>query len=200
MYKTEVMKMNLEEAIRERRSIGLVKPDEVDEALIEKLLEAAVYAPNHHMTEPWCFYVLQGNGRAILGHAYADIAGEFLEDPFSEANIAALKKHYDKAFRAPVIIVAVSEATDSPKVDRREEIAAVHAAVQNMLLQAHALGLGAVWRTGAPAYHPFMKNAFGLRDEHDVVGFIYIGHPVKSLAVRTPTSYKSKTVWLNEED
>jgi nitroreductase len=192
--------MNLEEAIRERRSIGLVKPDEVDQPLIEKLLEAAVYAPNHHMTEPWRFFVLRGNGRAVLGHAYADIAGEFLEDPFSEANIEALKKHYNKAFRAPVIIVAVSEATDSPKVDRREEIAAVHAAVQNMLLQAHALGLGAIWRTGAPAYHPFMKNAFGLRDMHDVVGFIYLGHPIQSPSVRIPSSYQSKTVWLNEED
>ncbi|QGQ98217.1 nitroreductase [Paenibacillus psychroresistens] len=192
--------MNLEEAIRGRRSIGMVKPDEVDQALIEKLLEAAVYAPNHHMTEPWRFYVLQGNGRAILGHAYADIAGEFLDEPFSEVNIEALKKHYNKAFRAPVIIVAVSEATDSPKVDRREEIAAVHAAVQNLLLQAHALGLGAVWRTGAPAYHPFMKNAFKLKDEHDIVGFIYVGHPVQLPTVRTPASFASKTVWLNEED
>ncbi len=94
--------MNLEEAIRGRRSIGMVKPDEVDHALIVKLLEAGVYAPNHHMTEPWRFYVLRDKGRAILGNAYADIAGEFLDDPFSEANIEALKKHYDKAFRAPV--------------------------------------------------------------------------------------------------
>jgi nitroreductase len=190
--------MELEEAIRERRSIGLVKPDLVDQALIEKLLEAAVYAPNHHNTEPWRFYVLRGEGRGVLGQAYVQIASELLEDPINEANQAALKKHYDKAFRAPVIIVVACESADSPKVDRREELAAVHAAVQNMLLQAHALGLGAIWRTGAPTYHPYMKKAFGLRDEHDVVGFVYVGHPIQSPSVKIPSSFESKTVWLNE--
>jgi nitroreductase len=196
-YTVEVIWMNLENAIRERRSIGLVKPDEVDQALIEKLLEAAVYAPNHHQTEPWRFFVLRGDGRRVLGQAYAQIASELIEDSTSDANQAALKKHYDKAFRAPVIIVAVCEAAASPKVDRREELAAVHAAVQNMLLQACDMGLGAIWRTGAPAYHPHMKKAFGLRDEHEVVGFIYVGHPIQSPSVRTPSSYESKTVWLN---
>jgi nitroreductase len=199
-YTVEVIRMKLENAIRERRSIGLVKTDEVDQALIEKMLEAAVYAPNHHHTEPWRFFVLRGEGRGVLGQAYAQIAGEFLEDPTSEANQAALKKHYDKAFRAPVIIIAACEAAASPNADRREELAAVHAAVQNMLLQAHALGLGAIWRTGAPAYHPYMKKAFRLRDEHDIVGFIYVGHPIQKLSVRKPSSYESKTVWLNEAE
>ena len=191
--------MNLEEAIRDRRSIGLVKPDEVDQALIETLLQAAVYAPNHHLTEPWRFYVLRGKGRDVLGNAYAQIASEFLEDPTSEANQVALKKHYDKAFRAPVIIVAVCEPTDSAKIDPREELAAVHAAVQNMLLQAHALGLGAVWRTGAPSYHSDMKKAFGLREEHSIVGFIYVGHPIQLPSVKIPPAYESKTIWLDGE-
>jgi nitroreductase len=192
--------MNLEEAIRERRSVGLVKSDEVEQALIEKLLQAAVYAPNHHLTKPWRFYVLRGKGREILGTAYAQIAGESIEDPASEASQAALKKHYDKAFRAPVIIVAVCEPTDSAKIDPREELAAVHAAVQNMLLQAHALGLGAVWRTGAPAYHAKMKKTFGLKAEHDIVGFIYVGHPVKTPVTKIPPDYLSKTVWLDGEE
>lgn len=192
--------MNLEEAIRDRRSIGRVKPDEVDQALIEKLLQAAVYAPNHHLTEPWRFYVLRGKGREVLGNAYAQIASEFLENPTSEANQAALEKQYDKAFRAPVIIVAVCEPTDSPQIDPREELAAVHAAVQNLLLQAHALGLGAVWRTGAPSYHTDMKKAFGLRDEHDIVGFIYVGHPIQTPSDKTPPAYESKTIWLNGEE
>jgi nitroreductase len=192
--------MELEEAIRDRRSIGLVKPDEVDQALIEKLLEAAVYAPNHHNTEPWRFFVLRGNGRGVLGRAYAQIASELLEDPTTEANQAVLKKHFGKAFRAPIIIVVACVYADSPKIDRREELAAVHAAMQNMLLRAHSLGLGAIWRTGAPAYHPHMKKAFGMRDEHDIVGFIYVGYPVKALPVKAPQSYASKTVWLDDEE
>jgi nitroreductase len=191
--------MNLEEAICSRRSIGSVKTDRVETALVKKLLEAAVCAPNHHGTEPWRFFVLTGKGREVLGRAYAKIASESMEDPSTEANQIALKKHFEKAFRAPVIIVVAAVCTDSPKVDRREEHAAVHAAVQNMLLQAHALGLGAVWRTGAPTYHVDMKSAFGLLEMDEVVGFIYLGYPANSLPAKARPSYESKTVWLDGE-
>jgi nitroreductase len=191
--------MDLERAIRERRSIGAVKSDAIDQALVKKLLEAAVYAPNHHGTEPWRFYVLTGKGREILGRAYAKIASELMEDPTTEVNQIALKKQFEKAFRAPVIIVVAAVSADSPKVDRREEHAAVHAAVQNMLLQAHALGLGAIWRTGAPTYHEDMKSTFGLAEVDDVVGFIYIGYPVNPLPAKAQPSYESKTVWMDGE-
>jgi nitroreductase len=191
--------MDLQEAIRGRRSIGSVKTDTVEPALVKKLLEAAVYAPNHHRTEPWRFYVLTGKGREVLGKAYAKIASEFMEDPSTEANQIALRKHFEKAFRAPVIIVVAAVSTDSAKVDRREEHAAVHAAVQNMLLQAHALGLGAIWRTGAPAYHADMKSAFGLLEADEVVGFIYVGYPAHALPAKEQPSYESKTVWLDGE-
>jgi nitroreductase len=192
--------MELEEAIRGRRSVGSVKTDLVDQALVIKLLEAAVYAPNHHGTEPWRFYVLTGKGREVLGRAYAKIAGGLMEDPATEANRIALKKHFDKAFRAPVIIVVAAVCTDSPKVHRQEEHAAVHAAVQNMLLQAHALGLGAIWRTGAPAYHADMKSAFGLLEADEVVGFIYVGYPVNPLPAKAQPSYEAKTIWLDGEE
>ncbi|MEX2460542.1 MAG: nitroreductase family protein [Paenibacillaceae bacterium] len=141
--------------------------------------------------------MLRGKGREVLGHAYAQIASEAIEDPTSEANQATLKKHYDKAFRAPVIIVAACEPTHSSKIDRREELAAVHAAVQNMLLQAYAMGLGAIWRTGAPTYHPVMKRVFGLRDEAEIVGFVYVGYPIQNPQAKTTPSYISKTVWLD---
>jgi nitroreductase len=192
--------MNLEQAIRERRSIGLVKPDAIDPLWIHKILEAAVYAPNHYNTEPWRFYVLSGEGRSVLGQAYARIAMETMDDSTTEINQAALKKHHDKAFRAPVIIVAAAVCEDSAKVDRREELAAVHAAVQNMLLQAHAIGLGAIWRTGAPAYHDYMKEAFRLNKEDEIAGFIYLGYPVHEPPAKTAPSYASKTIWLNEAD
>jgi nitroreductase len=191
--------MDLEKAIRSRRSTGSVKTDLVDSSLVKKILEAAVNAPNHHQTEPWRFYVLSGKGRGILGNAYAQIASELLENPTSEASQAALKKHFEKAFRAPVIIVVAAVCTDSPKIDRREELAAVHAAVQNMLLQAHALGLGAIWRSGAPTYHSHMKHVFGLSELDEVVGFIYIGYPTNPQPAKVQPSYESKTVWLDGE-
>src|SRR5688572_4081782 len=56
-------------AIRERRSIGIVRPDAVPRPVIEQVLEAAVWAPNHHLTQPWRFFVLTGKAREELGDA-----------------------------------------------------------------------------------------------------------------------------------
>jgi nitroreductase len=193
------MKMNIAEAITSRRSIGLVKPDPVGRHLIEKLLEAAVWAPNHGHTEPWRFTVMTGEGRKLLGRTFAAIAAEKLAEPDTDKARTALRKAEEKAYRAPVVIAAA--ALPSPKAVRIEELAAVHAAVQNMLLTAHSLGLGAIWRSGEPMYHPLMKAAFGLEDDDELVGLIYIGYPYPAMehaaAKRIPAA--EKTVWLEHD-
>ena len=61
--------MNVSEAIRTRRSLGKVKPDAVPQELIEQIVEAGTWAPNHKLTEPWKFFVMQGEGRDVLGNA-----------------------------------------------------------------------------------------------------------------------------------
>ncbi len=58
-----------------------------------------------------------------------------------------------------------------------EQILAAGAAAQNILLAAHALGLGAIWRTGAPAYNGDVARALGLPAEGRIVAFIYLGAP-----------------------
>lgn len=66
--------MDALEALRTRRSIGRVKDREVPKELIEKIIEAATWAPNHVKTEPWRFFVLTGDGRKRLGETLAQIA------------------------------------------------------------------------------------------------------------------------------
>ena len=68
-----------------------------------------------------------------------------------------------------MIAVAASPSEESRTL-RIEEIGAVNAAIQNMLLAAHGLGLGAIWRTGKSTYHPKMKELFGLREKDEVLG------------------------------
>jgi nitroreductase len=189
--------MELLEAIRSRRSIGKVKPDPVGKELIDQIIEAGIWAPNHHLTEPWRFIVMTGEGRRRLGNAYAEIAAENIDLALSGLELSQqYDKHVAKAYRAPVVItVAVSPSNDS-KVPFIEEIASVHAAIQNMLLTAHSLGLGAIWRTGAPTYHPIMHSAFDLRATEQVAGFIYIGYPDMTTPVVNRTNFKEKTVWL----
>ncbi len=187
---------SLEEIIQGRRSIGKVKDDPVPRELIEKLLEAATWAPSHHATEPWKFVVMTGGGRRVLGQAYADIAEETLQDLAEEERLQRLEKEIAKAFRAPVVIAVACAPSDAPRVNPAEELAAAQVAVQNLLLMAHDCGLGAVWRTGDPAYHPKMKAALGFTGNEQVVGLVYVGYPdMKPLTgKRVPAA--DKTVWL----
>jgi nitroreductase len=187
---------SLEEIIRGRRSIGKVKDEPVPKELVEKLIDLAVWAPNHFGTEPWKFIVMMGEGRRVLGQAYADITAESLTDLPDEEVRQRLEKEIAKAFRAPVVIAAVCVPSDLPRVNLAEELAASHAAVQNLLLAAHVNGLGAVWRTGDPAYHPKMKQALGLEENEQVIGLIYIGYPDMQPPVGKRISGTAKTIWL----
>ncbi|RKN86392.1 nitroreductase family protein [Paenibacillus ginsengarvi] len=189
--------MELFEAIRGRRSVGLVKDEPVDKERIEQMLEAANWAPCHHLTEPWRFYVMTGEGRNVLAKAFADIAVEQAMAAGTLTNEQEFRtKQGAKAFRSPVVIAVAVSPSDKPQAVRIEELAAVHAAVQNMLLAAHALGLGAVWRTGEPAYHPTMRGAFGLKEGEELVGFVYVGVPQLPLPVKSRSPVQPKTVWI----
>ncbi|SFE66637.1 Nitroreductase [Paenibacillus algorifonticola] len=190
------MNMQVEEAIRGRRTIGRVKQDPIDRRLIEKLLEAATWAPSHHNTQPWKFIVMTGEGRAKLGEGYARVALASLETGIGTALEDRLAKERSKAYRAPVVIGVVCSPSEDPRAVHAEELAAAQAAVQNLLLAAHANGLGAIWRSGEPMYHPLMKDTFGLDAEEQFVALIYVGYPDMQPLEAKRTSVSDKTVWL----
>ncbi|MCR8631438.1 nitroreductase family protein [Paenibacillus radicis (ex Xue et al. 2023)] len=198
MNQETINTIGLWEAIRDRRSVGKVKQDPLDRNDIEKLLEAAAWAPSHHTTEPWRFFVMTGPGRQVLGDAYADIAMELDRKKTDDELEILRKKQADKAFRAPVVIAVAVSPSSAAGVNRMEEFAAVHSAVQNLLLAAHGMGFGAVWRTGEPAYHPRMKQAFGLSEAEQIVGLIYIGYPVNPQQPGKREPVAAKTVWITE--
>ncbi|MCK9927534.1 nitroreductase family protein, partial [Frankia sp. Mgl5] len=141
--------MDLWDAITTRRSIGLVKQELPLRESIERMLEAATWAPNHHLTEPWRFFVLTGDARVRLGEAMAEIAKARLADPDTEESRKKIEKQKENPLRAPVVIAVAVAPSERENVEELEEIEAVACGVQNMLLTAHSLGLGAVWRTGA---------------------------------------------------
>ena len=142
---------------------------------------------------------MQGEGRKVLGQAYADIAAENAGLIHTDELELLRNKQEQKAYRAPVVIAVAVIPTAESKAPWIEEIAAVHAAVQNMLLTAHALGLGAIWRSGEPMYHNTMNAAFGLKGDEQLVGLIYMGYPDPDLKVPhvQRTSSAHKTIWLN---
>jgi len=191
--------MELLEAVKGRRSIGRVKDEPVARELIEQVLEAAVWAPNHHRTEPWRFVVMTGEGRRTLGRAYAAIAEPSLGGMSEQDRADRLSREEAKALRSPVVIAAISSpAADHPRAVLWEERAAAHAAVQNLLLAAHDAGLGAVWRTGDGLAHPEMVKAFELAPSEEIVGFIYIGYPDMTPAAITRVPAVEKTRWIEQ--
>lgn len=190
--------MNIHEAIRTRRSVGKVKSDPVSQENIEAILEAGTWAPNHKHTEPWRFFVMRDGGRELLGNALADIAEVNAKDKSAEEIAAARESAMSKAKRSPVVIGVAVTPSDDPKVIELEEYGAVFAAIQNMLLEAHGLGLGAVWRTGEPCYHKLMNEAFGLREKDKMLGFIYLGIPDMEPKAGKRENANTKTVWIDE--
>ena len=188
--------MDVIQAIQTRQSIGRVKQDPVPKELIERILESAVHAPNHRITEPWRFHVFVGKGRGELARVRAEIARLQAEAEGEDEELAAgrISRERKKAFRAPVVIAVICEA-GRDEVETLENYAACAAAVQNMLLTAHSLGLGAMWRTGPVAYHDHMREFFGLEEGDTVVAHLYIGYPDMGERPRRRAPAMEKTVW-----
>lgn len=189
--------MDVFEAIKTRRSIGRVKDEVPPKALIEKILEAGTWAPSHHRTEPWRFIILSGDVRERLGQVMAEALRDTLRDPDSQEAKAKLDSERGKPLRAPVIIALVVSPQDKPVVKVVEEFASVAMAAQNMMLEAQALGLATLLRTGDATYQKKVNQFFGLKDPEYLFGFMYLGYSAMSTpptASRVP--FKEKTVWL----
>jgi nitroreductase len=191
--------MHVFDVIKRRRSTGKMNGERPTREQIELLLEAATHAPNHYHVQPWKFIVLAGNAREELGTVMAISLANRLEETTSEKARAILQKERNKPLRAPVVIVVVAEPPKQPKVKEIENIEAVSAAVQNMLLTAEELGLACMWRTGDAAYDPQVKQWLGLESGDQIVAFLYVGYPAMPRLERTPVSFKEKTTWSGWE-
>lgn len=192
--------MDITEAIRGRRSLGRVKDTPVEREKIETMLESAVWAPNHHRTEPWKFFVLSGEGRKPLSRALREVARGRVDDPESAEGKKRIEKISKKPFAAPTVIVVALSPSDNPKAIYIEDVCAVAAATQNMLLTAHSLGLGAIWRSG-PIYNtPQVKEHFGLLEDEEILGLVFVGEPdmTKNNVKRIP--FDEKTSWIDSDD
>jgi nitroreductase len=182
------------EAIHTRQSIGQVKPDPVPRELIEKILAAAVQAPNHYKVRPWRFVVLTGAARERLGEAMAQSTRAGKPDVTEDD----LQKDRSKPLRAPVVIAVAADKPGLTKAKEIENVCATAAAVQNMLLAAHALGLVAMWRTGPSATDPAIKQFFGWEPDQHLIGFVYIGYTQHDAAPPLRPSFEDRTLWLEE--
>lgn len=190
--------MSTIDIIRRRRSIGKMTDKVPTRAHIEQLLEAATHAPNHRKVEPWRFFVLAGKARNELGAIMEQSLLARTQETTSAQ--AILTKERNKSLRSPVLIVVAADPPRQSNVLAIENIEAVAAAVENMLLVAEELGLAAMWRTGDAAYDPHVKAWLGLTPEDAIVAIVYLGYPAIPYTERHPTPAEEKTAWLGWEE
>ena len=149
--------MELEEAIRTRRTHKAYGPDPVERETLEELLELARWAPNHHLTNPWRFRVLGPEALARLKHAAGPEAAAKLD-------------------RAPTLVVASATQTGDPVQDD-EDMCAAAVTTYVVLLGAHGRGLAGYWRTPAVLRSAEGREAVGVEAGERVLGLLHLGEP-----------------------
>lgn len=188
--------MDVLEAIHTRRSVGKTRPELPPREVIDEILEAATWAPNHYLNEPWRFFVMAGEERERFGDVLAEDALRSMPQATDEQRRAVAEAQRKKATRSPVVIAVAVDPPEGGKVVEVENLAAVSCAVQNMLLAAHAHGLAVKWSTGEAARSDTVKAFFGLTPRHHILAFLYLGYPAEEPGAGRRTPPAAKTTWL----
>ena len=173
------------EALCSRRSVSAKRLGEPgpSRAQLERLVGAALTAPDHCELKPWRFLHVTAAGRARLADAFA--AARLELDPTADA--ASVERAREKAFRAPTLLaVILVPVLEHEKVPLSEQYVSLGAALQNVLLGAHALGFGAITLSGRAVTTTAMRTALGLHGDERLVAFVTIGTPRSAPPRRQP--------------
>jgi nitroreductase len=149
--------MDVEDAIRTRRTHKAFIGDQVPRALLDELFELARWAPNHHLTNPWRFRVLGPLALARLKEAAGPEAAPKLD-------------------RAPTLVVATAIRSEDPVQDQ-EDLCATACAIYAVLLAAHGRGLAGYWRTPRVLRTPPGREALAIPPDERFVALIHLGWP-----------------------
>lgn len=149
--------MDVEEAIRARRTHKAFAPRQIPRELLDELLDLARWAPNHHLTNPWRFRVLGPGALAKLKHAAGPEAAAKLD-------------------RAPTLIAATVARSEDPVQDE-EDLCAAACATYIVLLGAHARGLAGYWRTPGVLRTLEGRAALGIPSDERFLALIHLGWP-----------------------
>lgn len=178
--------------IKKRRSVFPVQYNSspISKTEIEKILEAANWAPTHRKTEPWRFKVLLGESKERLG--------QFLSKKYQETEARPkqikIKKLLENPKRAGAVIAICIQRDPKESLPEWEEIAATAMAVQNMWLCCTEMGIGCYW--SSPALIQYMGEFLELNTGEKCLGFFYMGLYDDEIPQQTRIPVAEKTVWI----
>ncbi|MGB5819045.1 MAG: nitroreductase [Saonia sp.] len=179
--------------IRNRRSVfpAQYNGKPIAKEDIERILEAANWAPTHKKTEPWRFKVVTGKSKGDLGL--------FLANKYKEVDPRPkefkIKKLVENPKRAGAVIAICMQRDPNESLPEWEEIASVAMGVQNMWLCCTEMGIGCYW--SSPGLITYMDEFFSLNEGEKCLGFFYMGYFDAEIPEVTRVPIADKTVWLN---
>lgn len=165
--------MNAIDLLKQRRSHPsrqLLDPGP-DAAQLRSLVEAALRVPDHGKLEPFRILGVHRDAGRVLGERLAAITAR--REP--DADSAALDKDRSRFDRAPLCLIVVARLQEGLKIPPQEQLLSAGCVALNLLLGAQALGFGAQWITGWPAYDREAAALFGLGENEHAIAFIHLG-------------------------
>jgi nitroreductase len=143
-----------------------------DAVQIDRMMRAAAAAPDHGLLRPWRFVLVPAARRALLAEVFA----QALRDRDPAATAEQVEAAQEKAHRAPLLLLAVARlGAAAPDIPPLERVVSVGAALQNLLLIAHAMGFGAGLTSGKALGSPRLRALFHLEDGEEPVCFVNVG-------------------------
>ena len=177
-------KMSVMEAIQSRRTIFKFKPDPVPKTVLEDILYAGIWAPNHHLTEPWRFTVIGEEAKVTLAERYGEIQVEKVTSnpeaakAVTEGTLAEIAERGVQKFMSKPTIVAVSCVQEGNEQRQREDYASVCCSMLNIQLAGWEQGVGMQWSTGGITLEQETYDLLGIDSETEyIIGFYYMGYP-----------------------
>lgn len=183
-------------AINKRTSVRRFRPDPVPRDIIEQLLECAVRAPNHKLTEPWRFAVITGAARDRLAELRASHRLKRFTDPASAEALAGAEKVRRESLQTPVYVIVMA-AQNPDEITREEDYAATMMATANLMIAAESIGLGTYLKSGGIMQDPGLIQLAGVPDQFRIVGVISLGYPADQETPRRRRPASELTRWVD---
>jgi nitroreductase len=166
------------ERIRSRRTTKLFLKQEVDPKLVHEAIEVARWAPNHHLTEPWHFYMLGPN----KVEACISLIGDLIRETKRDEELAAFKEQSARSMPGWLLVTCTRSEDE---LLQQEDYASVCCAIQNLTLYLSEAGIAAKWTTGLITRDQRLFDIMGIDFEEEfVVGLFWYGYP-KTLPTQT---------------
>ena len=168
------------EGVKSRRTVAQFQPDPVPRPIVEEILEYGIWAPNHHLTEPWRFIGIGEQTKVKLAKRYRELRMLVVADRMEGQALTEYGERNYRTFLAKPTILAIACQQQGDEQQRREDYAATCCSIQNIMLAAWAHNVGMHWYTG-----PLTRDVKGFEilgldiEQAYIVGFFFVGYPAR---------------------